>query len=165
MFTSFFQKRFASSTSYYGTKQISLPRRPLKKIKLGKARAAIYHQFEVQVELTDGSVITRKSQYPKAEFRLIQDQRNNILWNKSRSDLTPLDINSKGSLYKFKQKYGAWLNPKQKKSTQTSDNNQTKEATSENSVTLDHDYLNLINTTSLQVQTGGKLATKKRSKR
>ncbi|KAH3902946.1 related to 54S ribosomal protein L36, mitochondrial [Saccharomycodes ludwigii] len=105
-------KRLASGTASSGggrmrgiNPQFNIPKRPMKKIFIGKARPAIYHQFEVLVELSDGSVIKRKSQYPKAEIRLIQDQRNNPLWNQSRDDLVLVDANSGGKLDKFKQKY------------------------------------------------------------
>ena len=98
--------RLASTGTYPGAIRTALPRRPMKKIRLGKARPAIYHQFDVAVELSDGSVIMRKSQFTKAEIRLIQDQRNNILWNSFRRDLTIIDANSAVRLDKFKEKYG-----------------------------------------------------------
>jgi len=51
-------------------------RRVMRKIKLGKARPAIFHQFETLVELSDGSVIKRRSQAPKDDIRIINDKRN-----------------------------------------------------------------------------------------
>ena len=59
------------------------------------------------MELSDGSVVVRRSQYPKSEIRLIQDQRNNPLWNPSRDDLVIVDANSGGSLDKFKKRYSS----------------------------------------------------------
>lgn len=95
---------------YAGRVQIqsALPRRPLKKIKIGKARPAIYYKFNTQVELSDGSVVTRRSQYPKDELRMITDQRNNPLWNASKPDASLLDAESKGKLNKFKSKFAAF---------------------------------------------------------
>ena len=46
-----------------------------------KARPAIFYQFETLVEMSDGSVIKRYSQAPKDEIRMINDQRNNLMWN------------------------------------------------------------------------------------
>ncbi|CAL9737582.1 large ribosomal subunit protein bL31m [Monosporozyma servazzii] len=99
--------RYASTSGggYPGAMRTALPRRPVKKIPLGRARPAIYHQFDVAVELTDGSVVMRRSQYPQDELRLIQDQRNNPYWNPSRDDLVDVDPNSVGNIEKFKQRY------------------------------------------------------------
>lgn len=95
---------------YAGRVQIqsALPKRPLKKIRIGKARPAIYYKFNTQVELSDGSVITRRSQYPKDELRMITDQRNNPLWNASKPDASLLDAESKGKLNKFKNKFAVF---------------------------------------------------------
>ncbi|CAL9732398.1 large ribosomal subunit protein bL31m [Monosporozyma unispora] len=99
--------RYASTSGggYPGAMRTALPRRPVRKIPLGKARPAIYYQFDVAVELTDGSVVMRRSQYPQDELRLIQDQRNNPYWNPSRDDLVDIDPNSVGNIEKFKQRY------------------------------------------------------------
>lgn len=99
--------RYASTSGggYPGAMRTALPRRPVKKIPLGRARPAIYHQFDVAVEMTDGSVVMRRSQYPQDELRLIQDQRNNPYWNPSRDDLVDVDPNSVGNIEKFKQRY------------------------------------------------------------
>ncbi|CDK24079.1 unnamed protein product [Kuraishia capsulata CBS 1993] len=85
----------------------AIPKRPLKKIQVGKARPAIYHKFECHVQLSDGSVITRRSQYPKEEFRMLADQRNNPLWNESRADLF-VGIDTKGRISQFREKYAAF---------------------------------------------------------
>ncbi|SCW01298.1 LAFE_0D09494g1_1 [Lachancea fermentati] len=169
-------KRYVSG-GYHGTNQVTLPRRPLKKIRLGKARPAIYHQFEVQVELSDGSVITRRSQVPKNEIRLIQDQRNNPLWNPSRDDLAVVDANAGGRMDKFKQKYDSIFSlevespvkkaPEDKKIDKHAIND-TKAAEAveaeEDEFGMD-DYLSLLNDDSRQVQSGGKMATKKKDKK
>ncbi|CCE61318.1 hypothetical protein TPHA_0A02360 [Tetrapisispora phaffii CBS 4417] len=110
MLGNFLSRRFASRVAQSGSSNMTIPKRPLKKIRLGKARPAIYYQFDVKVELSDGSVIKRRSQFPKDEIRLIQDQRNNILWNKSRTDLVVVDANAGGSMDKFKQKYSSIFN-------------------------------------------------------
>lgn len=99
--------RLASAGTYTGAAKVSLPRRPARKIRLGSARPAIYHEFDVLVELSDGSVIKRRSQYPRNEIRLIQDQRNTPLWNPSRTDLVVVDADAGGTIDRFKQKYKA----------------------------------------------------------
>lgn len=119
-------KRMASTGTYPGSTRTTLPRRPMKKIHLGKSRPAIYHQFDVAVELSDGSVIMRRSQFPKAEIRLIQDQRNNPLWNRSRSDLVVVDANSAGSINKFKQKYSSIFSVKEAESAETTETTESE---------------------------------------
>ncbi|SCU88218.1 LAMI_0D09230g1_1 [Lachancea mirantina] len=167
MFRFLVAKRFASG-GYHGVNQVSLPQRPLKKIRLGRARPAIYHKFEVQVELSDGSVVTRRSQFPKNEIRLIQDQRNNPLWNESRDDLAVVDANAGGRLERFKEKYDSMFSiekevkGEQKFQKAAQDASSQKEA--EDSFGMD-DYLTLLNTNAQQVQSGGKLAGKKRDKK
>lgn len=168
MLRSLVVKRFASAGAHQGA-QVSIPRRPLKKIRLGKARPAIYHEFNVQVELSDGSVITRRSQFPKSELRLIQDQRNNPLWNPSRDDLVVVDANASGKLDKFEQRYGSMFSVKSEKpiaedqaKAQASDEKKP-DSTSDEGFEMD-DYLSLLNEDSSQIKTG-KLATKKKSKK
>ncbi|SCV04552.1 LANO_0G10902g1_1 [Lachancea nothofagi CBS 11611] len=161
-------KRFASG-AYHGATQVSIPKRPLKKIKLGKARPAIYHKFDVQVELSDGSVITRRSQFPKAQIRLIQDQRNNPLWNQSRDDLVVVDANAGGRLDKFKQKYDSVFSFENAPSKQPAAEAKTPvqekpEQQDDDEFGMD-DYMSLLNDNAQQVQSGGKLATKKRDKK
>lgn len=152
----------------------------MKKIGLGKARPAIYHQFEVAVELSDGSVVMRKSQFPKAEVRLIQDQRNNPLWNASRSDLVVIDANAAGSIDKFKQKYSSIFSVEEEKvgSEETANTKETKPSKkeekqekkaakeTEEETTADDfgmdDYLSLLDDSSKQIKSG-KIASKKNS--
>lgn len=95
---------------YAGRVQIqsALPKRPLKKITVGKARPAIYYKFNTQVELSDGSVVLRRSQYPKDQLRMITDQRNTPLYNPSKPDASLLDAESKGKLNKFKSKFSSF---------------------------------------------------------
>lgn len=166
-------KRLASTGGHPNATKISLPRRPLKKIRPGKARPAIYHQFNVKVELSDGSVISRRSQFPKDEFRLISDQRNNPLWNPSRDDLVVIDVNSGGSKDKFKQKYSSIFSVndavdtkteekevKSSKETKTEDKKEAKKDAEEDAFGVD-DYLSLLDDSSKQIKTG-KLAQKKK---
>lgn len=80
----------------------------MRKIKLGKARPAIFHQFDTLVELSDGSVIKRRSQAPKDEIRMISDQRNHPLWNPNRSDLSVSDPNATGKISKFNQRFSTF---------------------------------------------------------
>lgn len=114
--TTFFSKTALNTNTvpqirgYAGRVQIqsALPKRPLKKIRVGKARPAIYFKFNTQVELSDGSVITRRSQYPKDQLTMITDQRNTPLYNPSKPDASLLDAESKGKLNKFKSKFASF---------------------------------------------------------
>lgn len=90
----------------------NLARRPRRKIPPGKARPAIYYQFDQYVELTDGSVIMRRSQYPNDEIRVLQDQRNNPLWNPSREDLIMVDPNAPSQVDKFNEKFSGMFGDK-----------------------------------------------------
>lgn len=169
-------RRFASNMGTQGSTQGSIPRRPLKKIRLGKARPAIYYKFDTQVELSDGSVITRRSQFPKDEIRLIQDQRNNPLWNMSRDDLVVVDANSGGSMDKFKQKYSSiFLLEDESKMAVEEDDKKPDEQTAKTEAVGEkkqveedafgvEDYLSMLNDEASQIKTG-KLATKKKAKK
>lgn len=153
----------------------------MKKIRVGKARPAIYHQFNVKIEMSDGSVVLRRSQFPKDEIRLIQDQRNNPLWNPSRTDLVVLDANAGSSLDKFKQRYSSIFtleddskqqevpSPSKKEpiSTKTTEEDAKIEPESELSdqdVFAADDYLSILDDSSQQIKTG-KLAMKKKPKK
>ena len=101
----------SNSTSPYGDVNLS-NRRVMKRIVQGKARPAIFYQFETLVEMSDGSVIKRYSQAPKDEIRMINDQRNNLMWNPNNNDLRNGeigglggDLQAKGKVNKFKQKF------------------------------------------------------------
>lgn len=169
MLRSLLFKRLASTGAHQGSGQVTIPRRPLKKIRLGKARPAIYHEFNVLVEMSDGSVITRRSQFPKGQLRLIQDQRNNPLWNPSRDDLVVVDANASGKLDKFEQRYGSMFSAKTEKPVTEGDaeepakDKKQAESVDEDAFGMD-DYLSLLNEDSTQIKTG-KLATKKKSKK
>lgn len=170
MLRSLITKRSASTGAYQAGSQINIPRRPLKKIRLGKARPAIYHEFNVRVELSDGSVITRRSQFPKDEIRLIQDQRNNPLWNSSRDDLVVVDANAGGRLDKFKERYGSVFSMEaeakagaEEKQAAEKGKQDEEAAAGEPEFGMD-DYLSLLNEDSEQIKTG-KLATKKKTKK
>ena len=182
-------RRFASTGGYPGQQKTAIPRRPVRKIPIGKTRPPIYYQFDVAVELSDGSVIMRRSQYPKAEIRLIQDQRNNPLWNPSRSDLVVTDASSANKVNKFKQKYGAIYGGMEAGDTEKSasttqektsvkveahevteqkgkQETKVEEALEEGTGDLFgvDDYLSLLDENSQQIKTG-KLASKKRAKK
>lgn len=177
-------RRMASTGTYPGSQRTVLPRRPMKKIKLGRARPAIYYQFDVAVELSDGSVVMRKSQFPKGEVRLIQDQRNNPLWNSSRSDLVVVDANAAGSIDKFKQKYSSIFSVEEEaapaqdaqakapakaaeKKDTSKKSKETKEAAEEETEAATDDfgmddYLSLLDDSSTQIKSG-KIASKKKA--
>ena len=75
---------------------------------MGKARPAIMYQFDTLVELSDGSVIKRRSQAPKDEIRMINDQRNSLRWNPHRADLDTSDLTATGKIGKFRSKYAGF---------------------------------------------------------
>ncbi|CCK68584.1 mitochondrial 54S ribosomal protein bL31m KNAG_0B01370 [Huiozyma naganishii CBS 8797] len=170
--------RHASTGGYPGAMKTAIPRRPVRKIPIGKARPAIYHQFDVAVEMSDGSVVMRRSQFPKAELRLIQDQRNNPLWNTSRSDLVVVDANAAGSIGKFKQKYGTMFAspveepPAQKAAPQEinklrqppTPDAPAPETEQEPAPAALEDYLDILDDSTQQIKTG-KLASKRRPKK
>jgi len=140
-------KRFASRPSL--EQGVSIPNRPLKKIQIGKARPAIYYKFDCQVELSDGSVITRKSQYPKVEMRMISDQRNSPFWNSSRKDLVSGDTGTRGRLNKFKQRYSGFADNSQEDTVQGTQS--------------ENDFLDLIGSNHVEQKLGGNIASKKRN--
>jgi len=130
-------------------------RRVMRKIKLGKARPAIFYQFDTLVELSDGSVIKRRSQAPKDEIRMISDQRNSGLWNPNRSDLSTADPNATGKVSKFKQRFANFDESAQEpEKTEGSQDKPNK---------VD-DYLELLGQNVKEVQSGGVLFDKKKSR-
>lgn len=161
---------------YAGRVQIqsALPKRPLKKIRIGKARPAIYYKFNTQVELSDGSVITRRSQYPKNELRMITDQRNTPLWNPSKPDASLLDAESKGKLNKFKSKFSSFEHSGKSDSEVEAE---TKKAESERLQRLktgiatkkvdaeDDDFLSMLSSNYEEEKLGGNLAQKEKKKK
>lgn len=169
--------RFCVQTrGYAGRVQIqsALPRRPLKKIRIGKARPAIYYKFNTQVELSDGSVVTRRSQYPKDELRMITDQRNNPLWNASKPDQSLLDAESKGKLNKFKSKFAAF---EQSGKSEAEVKEQESKAEAERLQRLktgktakkveseEDDFLDMLSSSYEEEKLGGNLAKKEKKKK
>lgn len=126
-------------------------RRVMKKIKMGKARPTIFHQFETLVELSDGLVITRRSQAPKDEIRMISDQRNNLMWNPHRSDIEAVDPNATGKVNKFKQRYAAFSEEEGK------DEAEKKEKKD--------NFVDLMGEGTSQAVTGGTIQNKKLNKK
>lgn len=145
-----FHKMFARNITMKGDVHLS-NRRVMRKIKLGKARPAIFHQFETLVELSDGSVIKRRSQAPKDEIRMINDQRNSTLWNPNRSDLVTVDPNATGKINKFKQRFatfdGSSSDPNALDKDEGSSNND--------------EFIKLMGQNVKEVASGGKLFDKK----
>lgn len=175
MFRTLISKRCASTGPSQGSSHLAIPRRPARKIRLGKARPAIYHQFDVLVELSDGSVIKRRSQFPKNEIRLIQDQRNNPLWNPSRTDLMVVDANASGKVDRFKQRYSSIFSMQDEVTAQNAKDEGSQSSAPKNEAEGDShaepqeefgmdDYLSLLDDNTRQIKTG-KLATKKKDKK
>ena len=123
-------------------------RRVMKKIKMGAARPAIFYQFDTLVEFSDGSVIKRRSQAPKDEIRLISDQKNNALWNPHRSDLSSGDLSATGRVGLFMKKFA-----------------QFQEEPSETSEQEGDSLVDLLGHNVTEVQKGGKLREKKKSRK
>ncbi|QPG72982.1 hypothetical protein FOA43_000286 [Brettanomyces nanus] len=152
----------------------ALPERPVKKIRIGKARPAIYYKFDTLVELSDGSVIRRRSQFPKDEIRMISDQRNNPIWNASKPDMSILDAEAKGKLSKFKSKFSAFEDSGK---TQEELEAESKKAEEERHIKLmtgaapkktkeDHDdWLDVLESNYTEQKLGGKVAQKVRTKK
>lgn len=138
-------------------------RRVMRKIKLGKARPAIFHQFETLVELSDGSVIKRRSQAPKDEIRMINDQRNSTLWNPHRSDLASINPNATGKVNRFKQRFSSF----EQKEPQVMAVGQTDNVTeneNDQTETKQDDYIELMGHNIEEIK-GGKLLDKKSNKK
>lgn len=146
------QKDFSRSITMKGDVHLS-NRRVMRKIKLGKARPSIFHQFETLVELSDGSVITRRSQAPKDEIRMINDQRNSTLWNPNRSDLVTVDPNATGKINKFKQRFASFDG-----TTSETDSTNSNETSNKND-----DFIKLMGQNAKEVASGGKLFDKKQN--
>ncbi|KAK6458813.1 uncharacterized protein RJT20DRAFT_123906 [Scheffersomyces xylosifermentans] len=152
-------KSFQRNVAMKGEVNLS-NRRVMRKIKLGKARPAIFYQFDTLVELSDGSVIKRRSQAPKDEIRMISDQRNSPLWNPNRSDLVTSDPNATGKINKFKQRFASF-------SGQTEEEIPKEDAVSAKEPEKESkkdDLLELMGHNIQEVQKGGKLFNKKESR-
>ena len=155
-------KTFQRNVAMKGDVHLS-NRRVMRKIKLGKARPAIFHQFETLIELSDGSVIKRRSQAPKDEIRMINDQRNSTLWNPHRSDLASINPNATGKVNRFKQRFSSFdQNDDQDVAGIQAEN----AADNENSRTKSKhdDYIELMGHNVEEVK-GGKLLDKKSNKK
>lgn len=152
-------------------------RRVMRKIKLGKARPAIMYQFDTLVELSDGSVIKRRSQAPKDEIRMINDQRNSLRWNPHRADLDTSDLTATGKIGKFRSKYVGFSGEEE-----TQDKKETKGKDAEKELSLeeeealkakekelskarDQELFDLMGENAEEIVGGGKLYDKKADKK
>lgn len=142
--------RYRSSVTMANDVHLS-SRRVMRKIKPGKARPAIFHQFDTLVELSDGSVIRRRSQAPKDEIRMILDMRNSSLWNPHRSDLNTTDPNATGKINMFKQRFGDFSPLPEK-------------GADDKPAPQDDELLALMGQNVQQVQSGGKLFDRKKNR-
>lgn len=153
----------------FSSGDVKLEERPSRKIKVGKARPAVYHKFEVKVKLSDGSVITRRTQYPKLEVQMINDQRNNPLWNPSRKDLSQVNTTGADRVRKFKERYSLF-NEQSEEELQDADEKpeakiSEKQAEAEDEAFGIDDYLSVVGENAQEVQAGGRLQHKKKSKK
>lgn len=154
-------KSFQRNVAMKGDVHLS-NRRVMRKIRLGKARPAIFHQFETLVELSDGSVIKRRSQAPKDEIRMINDQRNSTLWNPHRSDLASINPNATGKVNKFKQRFASFEQKDEQDAAEIQSEN-VDDANNEKKTKHD-DYIELMGHNVEEVK-GGKLLDKKSNKK
>ncbi|ANB11686.1 mitochondrial 54S ribosomal protein YmL36 [Sugiyamaella lignohabitans] len=144
-----------------------LPKRALRKLLPGKMRPHIYYKFDCVVELSDGSTITRRSQFPKVEWRYIADQRNNPTWNPSKANIKAVEADATGRLAKFKKKFGdfdslASGTSAEAKTTKAPANDSTStsaENTASTSSSSADDFLDLLSENVVPVQTGGRLSS------
>lgn len=173
---------FSNQVRHYaipgGSKSV-LTKRVQRKLTPGKTRPAIYYKFDCRVELSDGSTFVRRSQYPRVEWRYLADQRNNIVWNPSRTNLKAIEADATGRLAKFKQKYGffdgadsgdrteALAADSQAEETKVAatEEQASKPSESKSRASLMEDYLELMEKDFIPVQSGGKVAGKRRGKK
>lgn len=148
-----------------------LSRRVPRKLTPGKTRPAIYYKFDCRVELSDGSTIVRRSQYPRVEWKYLADQRNNIVWNPSRTNLKAVEADATGRLAKFKQKFG-FVDPVDSSDrdvaaseTKTDSSKDIESNAAAPKSSLIDDYYDLMGENFVPVQSGGKLAGKRRGKK
>jgi hypothetical protein len=123
------------------------------------------------VELSDGSTFVRKSQYPRVEWKYLADQRNNIVWNPSRTNLKAIEADATGRLAKFKQKFGfvdaADSSDRVEGASETKADvkKESEPAAAAPKSSLIDDYYDLMGENFVPVQSGGKLAGKRRGKK
>lgn len=174
-FSLFFKRTYLSPNPGMSSSDVSLERRPKRKIKIGKARPANYFKFDTRIQLTDGSVIIRRSQFPRIETKNINDQRNHPLWNPSRNDLTQVNEQAADRLNKFKQKYSMYQSvqietPVDQKSdepvkTETEKSAKPVPAEEDDDAFGLSDYLDIMGENVQEVQKGGKLLVKTKTKK
>lgn len=144
-----------------------LTKRIKRKLTPGKTRPSIFYQFECKVELSDGSTYTRRSQFPRVEWRYLADQRNNHLYNPSRNNLKAVESDATGKLAKFSQKFG-FVEAESVQETEGEAEGEgaaQKEQVEPTKQSLMDDYLDIMGEGFVPVQSGGKLAGKKRGKK
>lgn len=128
-------------------------KRVMPKIRLGKARPAIFYQFDTLVELSDGSVVRRRSQAPKDEIRMISDIRNSPLFNPHRSDLSVADPNATGKINVFQQRFGDFALLA------------VHDSKSESALSEHDDWITLMGQNAQEITTGKLLNTKDKKKK
>lgn len=147
-----------------------LTKRIKRKLVPGKTRPAIFYKFDCRVELSDGSTYLRRSQYPRIEWRYLADQRNNPFYNPSRTNLKVVEADATGRLAKFKSKFGFVdsINTTEQMEVTSKPSLEKQQKPSDEKPlarTLMDDYLDLMGEGFVPVQSGGKLAGKRRGKK
>ena len=110
--------------------------------------------------MSDGSTITRRSQFPKTEWRYLADQRNNPKRNPTRTNLVEIESDATGKLARFKQRYGFTDITEPKIKSQT----EKKEGTEKQENNMNDMFAELMGQNVAAVQSGGKVAAKRRKK-
>lgn len=148
-----------------------LTRRLPRRLRVGDTRPPIYHKFECKVELSDGSTVTRQSQFPKVEWRYLSDIRNAPKYNPTRTNLKTTEIDSGGRMAKFQKKYGFTAGVEEdtevKDEPKKVEKKVEKEKTEDIPVANDEpllsdDFEDLLGENFVPVQSGGKLAQRKK---
>lgn len=143
-----------------GGKTLLPHKRALRKLRIGELRPAIYYKFDCAVELSDGSTVMRRSQFPKDEIRYLSDQKTHPLWNPSRPNLKALEADATGKMAKFKKKYGDFDS-----AVSTSSSDSVKDAdASQDSGAVDTGFFDMLDEKVVPVQSGGQLMSILRKK-
>ncbi|KAK9463536.1 mitochondrial 54S ribosomal protein bL31m [Lipomyces oligophaga] len=80
--------------------------RPKKKLHFGETTPMVPYNFDCLVQLSDGSTFTRRSPYPRLEWRYLNDLRTSPLWNPTIDEFAAAQADSGGRIARFSKKFG-----------------------------------------------------------
>lgn len=150
-----------------GSRSILEKRLP-RRLKVGETRPPIYYKFDCVVELSDGSTVTRRSQFPKVEWRYLADNRTNPRWNPTRKTTGGTETDSAGRVAKFKQKFGFFDEQPGVEAESEKKDAKADKAKDSDKADVQNDAFemdDLLGENVVPVQSGGRVATKRRPKR